>query len=415
MIYRFDQCELDTERLEMRREGSLQAVEPQVFRLLVHLIENRAHVVSKDDLIEAVWGGRIVSDATLSSRINAARRAVGDTGKAQAIIKTMPRRGFRFVAEVSSAHKEDPSEAASGEIEGLDQKQVSPGTGKEEQAVYDLRQRVKFCTSRDGTQLAFATTGNGYPLVRAGHWLTHLEHDWHSPVWRPFLDVLGKYFQVTRYDQRGNGLSDWSVTDFDLDRFVEDLEAVVEAAGIEKFALYGTSQGAPISIAYALRHPERVSHLILHGGYAQGRLIRGSVEEREQGEATLTLIRHGWGKPGSPFLKAFSSMYIPDGTKEQIESLADLQRQTTTSENAANIRAAVDRFDVSQLLKRITVPTLIIHARNDGVQPLEEGRKLAASIKDAEFLMLESANHAILEHEPAFDVLVNSLRDFVLE
>ena len=264
--------------------------------------------------------GRIVSDATFSSRISAARSAVGDTGEAQAVIRTMPRRGFRFVVELENSEPMEESESERIQLPDAAPKDGLPAIAR--------RQTVKFCASPDGTQLAFATTGDGIPLVRAGHWLTHLEHDWRSPVWRPFLDELGKHFQVTRYDQRGNGLSDWSVSDFGFDKFVEDLEAVIEVAGIETFALYGASQGVPISVAYAARNPERVSHLILHGGYVQGRLVRGSIEEKEQGEALLTLIRHGWGKPGSPFLQAFSSMYIPGGTPEQIDSLVELQRQT---------------------------------------------------------------------------------------
>ena len=399
MIYRFGEYSLDPASYELRRGDEKVSVEPQVFDVLKFLIENHQRVVSKDDLIEAVWAGRIVSDATLSSRISAARHAVGDSGEDQEVIRTAPKRGFQFVADLEAvpfeegySDQEKPSNAASSR-----------------------RQKIKFCASRDGTQLAFTTTGTGFPLVRAGHWLTHLEHDWHSPVWRPFLDELGRHFQVTRYDQRGNGLSDWSVTDFSLDKFVDDLEAVVEAAGLERFALYGTSQGAPISTAYAVRNPQRVSHLILHGGYVQGRLVRGSVEEREQGEAFLTLIRHGWGKLGSPFLKAFSSMYIPGGTTEQIDSLVELQRQTTTPENAAILRAAIDSFDVTHLLERVAAPTLVIHARNDGVHPLDEGRKLAAGIRDSEFLMLDSVNHAILKHEPAWETLFSGIKNFVLE
>lgn len=415
MIYQFGKYSLDPTTYQLKRGDEEVPVEPQVFSVLRFLIENRERVVSKDDLIEAVWEGRIVSDATLSSRISVARHAVGDTGETQAVIRTMPRRGFRFVAELKPVEGGVPESVGRREASDRDQKQTLNAGPKEGRAENTHRQRVKFCSSKDGTQLAFATTGDGFPLLRAGHWLTHLEHDWHSPVWRPFLDELGKHFQVTRYDQRGNGLSDWSATDFGLDRFVEDLEAVVEAAGLGTFALYGTSQGAPISIAYAIRNPERVSHLILHGGYVQGRLARGSVEEREQGEALLTLIRHGWGKLGSPFLKAFSSMYIPGGTTEQIDSLVELQRQTTTPENAANLRAAVDSFDVTHLLESIAAPTLVIHARNDGVHPLDEGRKLAAGIRNSEFLMLDSVNHTVLKHEPAWDELFSGIRNFILE
>jgi DNA-binding winged helix-turn-helix (wHTH) protein len=189
MIYRFGDYSLDPLSFELRRNDDIISVEPQVFSVLVHLIENRASVVSKDDLIGSVWAGRIVSDATLSSRISAARQAVGDTGDAQAVIKTIRSRGFRFVADVTESGNAPSSSAGSSP--------AGPSS-----------QKIRFCNSSDGTHIAFATIGSGPPLVRAGHWLTHLEHDWHSPVWRPFLDEFARTFQVTRYDQRGNGLSD---------------------------------------------------------------------------------------------------------------------------------------------------------------------------------------------------------------
>lgn len=397
MRYRFGNCELSIDSHELLVGGTPKTVEPQVFDLLRHMVENAGRLVSHDDLIEAVWGGRIVSDSAISARISAARAAIGDDGARQAMIKTVPRRGFRFIAEVEII------EPASGTTEEAD----SPAGPTE-------RQRVRFCTSRDGTRIALANSGGGYPLVRAGHWLTHLEHDWHSPVWRPFLDELGGTFEVIRYDQRGNGLSDWSVEDFSLTTFVEDLEAVIDCASVEKFALFGSSQGVPIAIDYATRHPERISHLILLGGYHRGRLIRGSTAEREQGEALLTLIRHSWGTAGSPFLKMFASMYIPEGTREQIDSLAELQRRTASPENAARIRAAVDNFDVSHLLSEVAVPTLVVHSRNDGVHPLDQGRELAAGIGKSEFVMLESANHVLLAHELAWNVLFDEIRRFVL-
>ena len=394
MRYRFGDCELRPDSHELVVGGNTRTVEPQVFDMLLHLVRNAGTLVTQDDLINVVWNGRIVSDSAISARISAARAAVGDNGREQSIIKTVPRRGFRFVAPVETTEEPAPRSAASRA---------------------DENQRIRFCRAPDGTRIAFATTGSGYPLLRAGHWLTHLEHDWNSPVWRPFLDRMGQDFEVTRYDQRGNGLSDWDIDEFSLDRFVDDLEAVADSAGLERFALYGTSQGAPIAVAYAVRHPERVSHLILHGGYVKGRMLRVSREEREQGEALLTLIRHGWGKPGSPFIQAFSSIYIPAGTREQIASLTELQRLTTPPDNAARIRAAVDEFDVGDLIDRIAVPTLVIHARDDGVQPLDQGRELAAGIDNAQFVMLDSPNHTILEQESAFEVLFRSIARFVKE
>lgn len=393
MHYRFGEFELVSSTRELLFAGKPRAIEPQVFDLLLHLVNERDRVVSQDDLIAAVWNNRIVSDSAISARISAARTAIGDDGSRQALIKTIPRRGFRFVGAVQTAgHAEGPFTANSGQH----------------------RQRIAFCRSADGTRIAYASSGAGYPLVKAGHWLTHLEHDWNSPIWRPFLERLDRSFQVIRYDQRGNGLSDWEISDFSLDRFVEDLEAAVDSTGVERFALYGSSQGAPIAIAYAERHPDRVSHLILHGGYEKGRLVRGAASDREQAEAILTLIRHGWGKSGSPFISAFSTMFIPDGSREQLDSLAELQQLTTSPDNAALLRAAVDRFDVSDLTARIGVPTLVVHARDDGVQPLEQGRQLASGIPGAEFVMLEGRNHVLLPQERAWPVLFSEIERFVV-
>ena len=402
MIYRFEEFELDPERPEIRRQDSPIDVEPQVFDLLRCLIECRERVVSKDELLEQVWGGRIVSESTLSSRINAARRVLDDDGKQQGLIRTYHRRGFRFVGSVNASAVDAMT------VGNLDLR------SDDNEATPAQPQKVRFCKSRDGTQIAFANIGTGYPLVRAGHWLTHLEHDWQSPVWRPILNELGRTFSVWRYDQRGNGLSDWSVEDFSLSEFVDDLEAVVDAADLELFALYGTSQGAPIAIEYATRHPDRVCHLVLHGGYVQGRLIREAAKDREQGEALITLMRHGWGQAASPFIKAFASRFILDGSREQTDYLAELQKLTTSPENAVRLRTAVDKFDVSHLLQIVTSPTLVLHASNDGVHPLDQGRKLTAGITNAEFILLQSSNHVILEQESAWQTLFGALRNFIL-
>lgn len=395
MRYRFGRFELVEETRELLADGEPCPIEPQVFDLVAYLVGERDRVVSLDDLIAAVWSGRIVSNSAISARISAARSALGDDGERQQWIRTVPRRGFRFVGAVETDSTDLPKE---------------PGPTEAYR-----HQRVAFCQSADGTRIAYAASGEGYPLVKAGHWLTHLEHDWNSPIWRPFLDRLNAGYRVIRYDQRGNGLSDWEVDDFVLDRFVEDLEAVVDAAGLDRFALYATSQGVPVAVAFARRHPDRVSHLVLHGGFEQGRLVRGSESERAQAEAILTLIRHGWGKRGSPFIDAFATMFLPDGSHEQIASLVDLQRQTTSPENAAALRATIDRFDVSDIVEDTSVPTLVVHARDDGVQPFEQGRLLASHIPGAEFVMLESRNHVILPQEEAWPVLFDTIDRFIGE
>lgn len=247
-----------------------------------------------------------------------------------------------------------------------------------------------------------------------GTWLTHLDHDRTSPIWQPFLDRIEACFALTRYDQRGCGLSDRNLGEASLSRFVDDLEAVADAAGLGRFSLYGASQGVPIAIAFACRRPERVDRLVLHGGYRRGRLVRASEAERAQGEAIQTLIRHGWGARGSAFLTSFAASFIPGGTRAQLDSLAELQRLSATPGIAAALRAAVDRFDVADLLGRIRCPTLVVHATEDGVQPFDQGRKLAAAIPGAAFLALDSANHVILPQEPAWDGLFAALERFLL-
>jgi pimeloyl-ACP methyl ester carboxylesterase len=364
----------------------VRAVEPQVFDLIAHLAARAGELVTRDDLVAAVWGGRIVSESAIDARISAARAALGDDGRRQALIRTVPRRGFRLVAAVETAAR--------------------PRTGTHAPP-------VRFATSADGTRIAFATAGNGPPVLRAGHWLTHLDHDRSSPIWRPFLDRLEAGFALTRYDQRGCGLSDRDLGDATLSRFVDDLEAVADAAGLGRFALHAASQGVPIAIAFACRRPERVERLVLHGGYRRGRLVRASEAERAQGEAIQTLIRHGWGAPGSAFLTGFAAGFIPSATREQLDSLADLQRLSASPETAAALRDAVDRFDVADLLARIRCPTLVVHATEDGVHPFDQGRKLAAGIPGAEFLALDSANHVILPQEPAWEVLFAALERFL--
>lgn len=395
MRYRFGRFELVQETRELLADGRARVVEPQVFDLLNHLIEARERVVTQDELIASIWNRRIVSDAAISARVSAARAAIDDDGKRQRWIRTIPRRGFRFVGNIEADAAADAPA-----------KPHRPGNRQD--------QRIAFCRSRDGTRIAYAVSGHGYPLVKVGHWLTHLDHDWNSPIWRPFLDRLHDSFRVIRYDQRGNGLSDWEIGPLSLDQFVDDLAAVVDAAGQERFALYGTSQGAPIAIAYACRNPQRVSHLVLHGGFEKGRLIRSTESERQQAEAILTLMRHGWGKVGSAFINAFAMTFIPDGTREQIDSLVDLQRQTTSPENAMALRTAVDLLDVSGLVETIDVPTLVVHARGDSVQPLEQGRQLATRIPAAEFVLLESRNHVVLPQEGAWQVFFDRLEDFIL-
>jgi pimeloyl-ACP methyl ester carboxylesterase/DNA-binding winged helix-turn-helix (wHTH) protein len=392
LLFQFEDCFLDTARRELRRGPELVSLEPQVFDLLVYLVENRDRVVSKDDLIATVWGGRIVSDSTLTSRINAARKAVGDNGEKQRLIRTIARKGVRFVCSVAETE--------------------APGN-KPPPAPIGPHQEIHFCTSSDDVRIAYAEVGQGPPLVKTANWLNHLEYDWHSPVWSPMLHELARDHRLIRYDERGNGLSDWDVKDISFEAFINDLETVVDAIGLKRFPLLGVSGGCGISIAYAIRHPERVSHLVLYGGFARGARRRESQQQIEQVGAMLTLMRHGWGQENPAFRQIFTSQFIPGGTHEQAQWFNDLQRMTTSPENAARMMEAIAGTDVTNLLPQIHVPTLVLHCRDDARVPFEEGRRMAAGIRGARFVALEGRNHVILEGDPGWTRFLEEIREFL--
>ena len=404
MHFRFGKYALDIDRRELRRDVDLVAIEPQVFDLLVYLIEHRGRVVSKDDLIEAVWGGRIVSDSTLTSRINAARRAIGDDGQEQRLIRTLQRKGVRFVGDVYDG----VGTALSSPKDNAHPLQQAPDP-------LPATQEVTFCRTTDGFNLAIASVGQGEPLVKAANWLTHVEYDWKSPVWSQLLHRLAERHRLIRYDGRGTGLSDRDVDDISFEAFVRDLASVIEASALKSVALLGISQGAAVAIAYAVRHPERVSKLVLHGAYAEGRNRRGSSAEAEMARAFIAIMQQGWGDEHSAFMRAFSSVYLPGGSPEQIKWFCDLQRFTASAENAIRIRSACDDIDVVDLLPQVKVPTLVFHSRNDSVVPFEQGRLIASAIPGARFVTLESDNHMVLPGEPAWLKLVSEIESFLSE
>jgi class 3 adenylate cyclase/pimeloyl-ACP methyl ester carboxylesterase len=275
-------------------------------------------------------------------------------------------------------------------------------------------QEIHFCMARDGVQLAYSRMGGGPPLVKTGNWMTHLEFDIESPIWRRLYRELASEHTLIRYDARGNGLSDRDVEAVSFETFVSDLEAVVDTAGLDRFALLGISQGCAVSIAYAVRHPERVTHLVLFGGYALGWAKRArSAAEREQGAAMVTLVRLGWGQENPAFRQLFTSQFIPDGTKEQADWFNELQRVSSSPEDAVRNLIANGETDVSALLGQVKVPTLVMHAKDDARVPFDQGRRLAAAIPGARFVPLPSRNHLILENEPAFPRFLQEIRSFL--
>lgn len=277
-----------------------------------------------------------------------------------------------------------------------------------------VRQTLRFCTSRDGTRIAVASAGSGPPLVRAAHWLSHVEYDLESPVWRPWVTELSREHTYVRYDQRGCGLSDREVADLSLDAWVSDLESVVDALGLTRFPLFGMSQGGAVAITYAARHPERVSHLIFCGAYARGGLKRrGGEAQRLEAETLVNLIRVGWGRNHPSFRQVFPYRFIPRGTPEQLRWWGDLEQVSASPEVAARTLEGFQRVDVSNLAASLDVPTLVMQARGDVAVPFEEGRRLAALIKNARFVPLESDNHVLLDSEPAWNVFLSEVRSFL--
>ena len=274
-------------------------------------------------------------------------------------------------------------------------------------------QQIRFCTAPDGVRLAYATVGKGAPLVRAAHWMTHLERDWESPVWRPWLTELSRYNTLVRYDQRGCGLSDRDVADISFAAWLADLEAVVAAAGLARFALLGASQSASLAIAYAARHPQRVSHLILYGGFLRGRLKRGSRAQVEEAQVQRGLIRLGWGRDDPAFRQFFTTQFLPDGTPEQIASFNEVQRLSASPETAERIFDVTSGIDVAELAETVRTPTLVLHGREDKRAPFEEGRLIAARIPGARFVPLESRNHALVEQDPAWGRFLVEVRAFL--
>ena len=273
------------------------------------------------------------------------------------------------------------------------------------------RQRIRYVRSTDGARLAWADAGDGPVIVKAANWLTHLEYDLQSPVWSHWLEFFSDHFRLIRYDERGSGMSDWDVG-ISFDQWMDDFERVIEAADLrEPFTLLGVSQGAAVSIAYAVRHPERVSRMILYGGYARGWARREHPAGHREYAAIVELVRAGWGRSNPAFRQVFTSRFIPRGSDEQIEWFNELCRKTTTPEMAANLLNVRATIDVLPLLPQVRTPTLVIHARNDAVTPIHEGRILAEGIAGAEFVELDSENHILLRDEPAWP----RFRDVILE
>lgn len=275
-----------------------------------------------------------------------------------------------------------------------------------------IRQPIRIARTNDGVRLAWSRVGSGPTLLKAANWLTHLQYDWESPVWRHWMDFLAGHFSFVRYDERGCGMSDWQVDEVSEDSWVSDLECVADAAGIDESAiLLGVSQGAVTVIRYAVEHPERVSKLILYGGYGLGWGQRGGRED-EHFRAVLEMIRLGWGSDNPVFRQAFTSRFLPEGTHEQMDWFNELCRKTVSPDKALPLIEARGSVDIRHLLGKVRVPTLVLHARGDEVVPFAEGQRLAGEIPAARFVELDSRNHVLQADEPAWEAFKQAVLDF---
>lgn len=393
MRYEFGDCLLDTDSYQLTRDGAVVHIEPGAFEVLAHLIEHRDRVVSKNELLDDIWGDRFVSESTLTTRIKQARQAVGDDGVAQNLIKTTHGRGYRFVG--------DAAEHGAGTTTSLiDQPPVE--------------QRIHFCRAHDGTQLAYAVTGAGPPLVRAAHWLTHLDYDWHSPIWHHWLADVAVGRSLIRYDERGCGLSDLDIDSCTLDDWIEDLRAVADSLELDRFPVLGMSQGGPVAVGFASRYPERVSKLVLMNTYCRGRDVRAETsDQRSESEVQLELMRLGWERDDPTFRRFVTSAMMPDASVEQWNHFAELLRRTTTAENAVRLISTWRSVDITDQLEAVQCPTLVVHSRGDLRVPFEEGRELAARIADTRFVPLNSINHLLRVDEPAWTVFLDEMRRFL--
>jgi len=387
MRYQFGGYVLDSDAHRLTCDGVAVPVEPQVFDLLQLLAENAGQLVSRDQIVDVVWNGRIVSESAISARIAAARKAVGDDGKSQAVIRTVARRGLQMVAPVTTDTA--PAHAAS-----------------------DDTLRIRYATSDEGKSLAYVITGQGPPVLRVGSLMTDIELEWHVAIERPLFDKVGTHHSLLRYDPIGAGQSDTELEQVDFEVMADDLRAIADAAGIDRAVLWSETGGTLPAIHFAAKYPERVSRFVCVGGYVEGRSRRAPTAEPD---ALRAMMAEGWSTQDSSFVKAYVMAYFPEATAGDLNEMSHLVQAARSKQSMLKIRDASNDASVAHLLARIKCPTLVIHGRNDGVHPLSQGRKLAAGIENAELVVLETANNMPLPNSPVWEQYVETLLAFMGE
>lgn len=404
-VLRFGGFELARATRELRDADGPIHLEQQVFDVLLHLVDHRDRIVTKTELLDTIWGDRFVSESALTSRIKSARQAVGDSGELQHVIRTVRGIGYRFVGEVS-VHEPGAEVPLTGRSDHPTSVEHATGPSV----------RIRFIQSA-GASLAVAESGSGPCLVKTATWLTQVDKDTDaSPIWGHWIRALSRRYHYVRYDPPGCGLSDRDLTGrdlSDLDQWVDDLRRVIDAVGQERVSLLGISQGGPVAIGFAVRYPERVSHLILYGTYARGMTRRDDPVQIEEAALQVGIARVGWGTRTETFRETFARQFVPDAQSDEIAWFNDQLQLTTDSTNAPLLEAAFHGLDVSELARQVSVPTLILHAVGDRGVPFEEGRHLAGLIPGARFVALNSRNHILLQRDAAFAQFINEIEHFI--
>jgi DNA-binding winged helix-turn-helix (wHTH) protein/pimeloyl-ACP methyl ester carboxylesterase len=396
--YSFDLYLLDVDERRLLRDNEEIRLRGKLFDTLRVLVENAGQLVRKDQLMRAVWPDSVVEENNLDHCISQLRKQL-HPGK---YIETVPRHGYRFMGDVNVV----------GEV-----KVPKPGPrlvtlDPVPQQAEMPDQEVRFFTTSDGVRIAYILAGSGPPIVRAIDWLSHLHFEWKSPFLRHWLSEIMRHNTLLRYDQRGSGLSDWDIKDFSYERTVQDFEELIEATGLEKFAIFGGCHGAAIATTYATRHPERVTRLILNGAFANG-WPAPAAGSTEQLNALLTIIRHGWGHDNPAFRQMWSTMFRPDADSEQMDWMNELQRIGASPENAARMLSQFPSFKILDLLPGISCPTLVLHSRDDAAVSVQEGRLIASRIRGARFVELPSRSHLVAPGDVAWELFVEEFSTFM--
>lgn len=390
--YHFGNYFLDVDERRLLRDKEEIRLRGKLFDTLRVLVENAGKLVRKDAFMESVWPDSVVEDNNLDYCISQLRKLLHP----EKYIETVPRHGYRFVAEVTTPDAHDRSARLEPALPTL----------------HASNQRIEFFTTSDGVRIAYHKGGQGPVLVRTIHWLNHLDFEWKTPLRQQWLSEVMRHNTLVRYDQRGSGLSDWNVSDFSFERTVKDFEELVDAAGLEKFSILGGCQGAAVAIAYAVRHPERITRLIINGTFANGWPAPGPGAQ-EHLEAMLTLIRSGWGRDNPAFRQLWTTLFRPDADSEEAAWLNELQRISSSPENAANMIAEFPNIRVLDMLPGISCPTLVLHSRDDGAVPVQEGRLIAARIRGSRFVELPSRSHMVAPGDAGWEQLVQEFSEFM--